>query len=83
MIYVVTVERWDEYDECFKKNNLFVAGEKFIDVVNEMDQYYNEKSIESISIKSFSPDNFLEFESDKDDHIFSMIKETLGERVVW
>ena len=85
MMYTVKVKWYNEFSEVKDKmdtNFCFVAAESYHEVIDIMEQYYGKNNIEEITMSVFSPDNFLEFDSDVAD-MFYDVKATLGAKVIW
>ena len=85
MMYTVKVKWYNEFSETKDKIETkfcFVPAESYHEVIDKMEQYYGKDVIEEITIGVFSPDNFLEFDSDVAD-MFYDVKATLGSRVIW
>ena len=85
MMYTVKVKWYNEFSKAENKmdtNFCFVAAESYHEVIDIMEQYYGKNDIEEITMSVFSPDNFLEFDSDVAD-MFYDVKATLGAKVIW
>lgn len=85
MMYTVKVKWYNEFSEAKDKmdtNFCFVSAESYHEVIDIMEQYYGKNDIEEITMSVFSPDNFLEFDSDVAD-MFYDVKATLGAKVIW
>ena len=85
MIYTVKVKFYSECSDHMDKIETrfcFVPAYSMEEAAEKMESYYGRKEIDEITIGVFSPDDFLEFDSDCAD-MFYNVKSTLGERVVW
>lgn len=82
MVFTARVEYYNEYEEKIERVNLFMVAEDFSSAVNNITKYYGKDAVESISIDTFAPENFLEFTEDDED-LFEMVKSKLIKRVVW
>ena len=61
MTYVVRVNIFNEDTNKTETKNLFMFGENFADIVEQISNHYGEDYVEGINAKIFGPDNFLEF----------------------
>ena len=82
MIYVATVEHYEEWDEKMVKSSMFVCADTMVEAVQQVSDYYGEKCLEFIEARPFSPDNFLIFD-EKSTDLFTTVKDTLEREVVW
>ena len=85
MMYTVKVKFYSECSDLADKIETrfcFVPADSMQEVIEVMEGYYGKNEIEEITIGVFSPDNFLEFESDVAD-MFYDVKSTLGAKVIW
>ena len=86
MIYIAHLEYYNDFDNKNRTVSCFVAADSFKEVVETLGDYYGEKNFDTIEIIPFSPDNFLEFQTDgdvKEINLFAAVKYRLGERVIW
>ena len=85
MMYTVKVKFYSEFSDLEDKIETkfcFVPADSLKEVIEIMEQYYGKNNIEEITMGVFSPDNFLEFDSDVAD-MFYDVKATLGSKVIW
>ena len=82
MIYVATVEHYEEWDEKMVKSSMFVFADTIVEAVQQVSDYYGEKCLESIEVRPFSPENFLIFD-EKSTDLFTTVRDTLEREVVW
>lgn len=84
-MYTVKIKFYSEFSDLEDKIETkfcFVPADSLKGVIEIMEQYYGKNNIEEITIGVFSPDNFLEFDSDVAD-MFYDVKATLGAKVIW
>ena len=85
MMYTAKVKFYSEFSDLEDKIETkfcFVPADSLKEVIEIMEQYYGKNDIEEITMSVFSPDNFLEFDSDVAD-MFYDVKATLGAKVFW
>ena len=85
MIYTVKVKWYNEFSKAEDKMNTnfcFVPAESYSEVIDIMGNYYGKNDIEEITIGVFSPDNFLEFDSNQI-NMFYNVKTALSKNVSW
>lgn len=85
MMFIAHIKFYSEYstkENQIESRNCFVPGNDMCDVIHMMEDYYGKNDIEEITIKAFSPDNFLEF-TEEDRDLFSSVQYVLGKEVVW
>lgn len=82
MIFVVEVEYYNDCDNVEVTSKLFVTADTFCEAAIKIVDYYGEENMYSLHIDSFSPDNFLIFDAE-DTHLFEVVKDKLGEKIIW
>lgn len=85
MVYITHVQFYDDYDNISKNTNCFVYADTYVEAVEKMARFYGNDYIENIEVEVFSPDDFLEFQTDdiKEIDLFTEIKLRLSDRVIW
>ena len=82
MIYVATIEHYEEWDGKVKPCSMFICADTIVQAVQQVSDYYGEQTIESVEVRPFSPDNFLSF-NEEDAELFHTVKHHLEEDIVW
>ena len=82
MMFTAKVKYYQEVSGDVKTHNIFVTGDTFREVVEKISEFYGETNLESISVNSFSPDNMLIFEPEREE-LFTMVESTLAKDVIW
>ena len=82
MIYVATVEHYQDWSEEKVTYFMFVCADSTVKAVEQISNYYGEECLEDVTISPFSPDNFL-FVSEEFDELFHDFAIHAGDNVVW
>lgn len=82
MIYVATVEHYQEWNEEKVTSFMFVCADSTVKAVQQISDYYGEECLEDITLSPFSPDNFLLLNGN-DDELFHDFALHAGDNVVW
>ena len=82
MIYVATVQHYEEWDDKMKTSYMFVCADSTVKAVQQISDYYGENCLEDITLSPFSPDNFL-FVGEEFDELFHDFALHAGDNVVW
>ena len=82
MIYVATVEHYQDWDEKKVTSFMFVCADSIVKAVEQISNYYGEEYLEDVTISPFSPDNFL-FLDEECDELFHDFALHAGDNVVW
>lgn len=82
MIYKVTAEHYEEWDDKMVTSFMFVCADSTVKAIQEVSNYYGENCLEDVTISPFSPDNFLVVDKDCDElfHDFAL---HAGNSVCW
>ncbi len=82
MIYKVTAEHYEEWDDKMVTSFMFVCADSTVKAIQEVSNYYGENCLEDVTISPFSPDNFLAVDKDCDE-LFHDFARHAGDSVVW
>ena len=82
MIFEVKVEHYEEWDQKIKPSFMFVCADSIVEAVQQVSDYYGEKTLESVDVRPFSPDNFLVF-NEEDEELFGTVNHHLAEDIIW
>ena len=82
MIYVATVQHYEEWDDKMKTSYMFVCADSIVKAVEQISDYYGENCLEDITLFPFSPDNFI-FLDEEYDELFHDFTLHTGDNVCW
>lgn len=82
MIYVATVEHYQEWDNVKVTSFMFICADSTVKAVEQISNYYGEECLEDITLSPFSPDNFI-FLNENYDELFHDFALHAGDNVVW
>ena len=82
MMYVAKVTVYEPEDGVTITDQLFISGDNYSDVTDKLVNYYGENELEDMSISIFGPDDFIRFD-EEDKHLFEIVKDKLGKKVIW
>lgn len=82
MIYVATVEHYQDWNEKKTTSFMFVCADSTVKAVEQVSNYYGEEALEDITLSPFSPDNFLIID-EKFDELFHDFALHAGDNVCW
>lgn len=82
MIYVATVEHYQDWDEKKTTSFMFVWANSTVKAVEQISDYYGEECLEDITISPFSPNDFI-FLNEEYNELFHDFALHAGDNVVW
>lgn len=82
MIYVATVEHYQDWNEEKTTSFMFVCADSTVKAVEQVSNYYGEEALEDITLSPFSPDNFLII-NEEFDELFHDFALHAGDNVWW